>query len=388
MRSRVGAYALARERRRPLIHALLLAGVLFAAFASLFLSRSFTFEANANVPITGLSLPSIGAAPAEDPVLVVGALPDTVRREEVAPALEALAAGTSDVAGATDAPAAVSGEAAGAAVEAAVVTEPFVLYSVQSGDSASAIAAAHGVDLQYLLWANPDLRDGELLRVGQLLVIPAGNGIIYHVRHGDTLSDIAARYSVAVDDILGWAGNGIASADQVIEDATLYLPGAIAPASILPAEAPPAAEDPPAAVAAPPPPPVATVEPGPVSSVGLAWPVFGPISSYMDYSHPLGIDIDLYNNVGAPIGAATGGTVTFAGGDPCCSYGLYVVVMSPGGIETLYAHFSSIAVSPGQTVTPGQALGYAGCTGYCTGTHLHFEVIDNGVRVNPLSYLP
>jgi murein DD-endopeptidase MepM/ murein hydrolase activator NlpD len=67
---------------------------------------------------------------------------------------------------------------------------------------------------------------------------------------------------------------------------------------------------------------------------------------------------------------------------------LYVVVVSPGGIETLYAHFSSIAVSAGQQVSQGQTLGGAGQTGRADGVHLHFEVIDNGVRVDPLAYLP
>jgi murein DD-endopeptidase MepM/ murein hydrolase activator NlpD len=108
----------------------------------------------------------------------------------------------------------------------------------------------------------------------------------------------------------------------------------------------------------------------------------------MGPGHPLGIDVDLYNNPSAPILAATSGVVTFAGGDPCCSYGLYVVVVSPGGVETLYAHLSSINVVQGQQVSQGDVLGYAGCTGYCTGNHLHFEVIDNGVRVDPLGYLP
>ena len=372
------AYALARERRRPLLHGVVLAVILTAAFASLFLSKSFTFEASTGVAIKGLSLPSIGAVPASEPVLVSPALPDTIRREEVASAVEALVNGGEVAGSPVEAPAAVEAEA-----PAAPAIEPFTLYSVQSGDSASAIAAASGVDLQYLLWANPDLRDGELLNVGQLLVIPASNGILYQVRFGDTLSDIAVRYSVSVDDIIGWAGNGIASADSVIEDASLFIPNGILPASILPAEQPPAQEAP-ILVEAPAPP----VDAGPVSSLGLTWPAYGPISSYYDGSHPLGIDIDLYNSVGTAIGAATEGTVTFAGGNPCCSYGLYVVVMSSAGVETLYAHFSSIAVGPGEYVVPGQTLGYSGCTGYCTGTHVHFEVIDNGVRVNPLSYLP
>ena len=62
--------------------------------------------------------------------------------------------------------------------------------------------------------------------------------------------------------------------------------------------------------------------------------------------------------------------------------------MRPTGVETLYAHCSSVAVSVGQQVVQGETVGMAGCTGYCTGTHLHFEVIDNGVRVNPVGYLP
>ena len=370
------AYALARERRRPLIHGVVLAVILTAAFASLFLSKSFTFEANSGVSIKGLSLPSIGAGPASEPVLVSPALPSTVRREEVAPALQALANGGEVAGSPAEAPAAVE-----AAAAAAPVIEPYTLYSVQSGDSASAIAAASGIDLQYLLWANPDLRDGELLTVGQLLVVPGGNGILHDVRFGETLGEIADRYSVTVDEIMSWTANASDSADQVVARQSIFVAIGILPASILPAEQPPAQEVP-VVVEAPP------IDAGPVSSVGLSWPASGPISSYYDGSHPLGIDIDLFNSVGTAIGAATEGTVTFSGGDPCCSYGLYVVVVSPGGIETVYAHLSSITVGQGEYVVPGQTLGYSGCTGYCTGTHLHFEVIDNGVRVNPLSYLP
>jgi murein DD-endopeptidase MepM/ murein hydrolase activator NlpD len=117
----------------------------------------------------------------------------------------------------------------------------------------------------------------------------------------------------------------------------------------------------------------------------LVWPALGPITSYFGPSHPLGIDIGQSEG---PIVAATDGVVVFAGGNPCCSYGLYTVVQSPDGIVTLYAHLSSISVTEGQMVRQGQQLGIVGSTGHASGPHLHFEVIDNGVRRDPLTYLP
>ena len=117
----------------------------------------------------------------------------------------------------------------------------------------------------------------------------------------------------------------------------------------------------------------------------LVWPALGPITSHFGPSHPLGIDIGQSDG---KVVAATDGVVVFAGGDPCCSYGLYTVVQSPEGIATLYAHLESISVTQGQSVRQGQPLGIVGCTGHCFGTHLHFEVIQDGVRRDPLSYLP
>ena len=103
-------------------------------------------------------------------------------------------------------------------------------------------------------------------------------------------------------------------------------------------------------------------------------------------SHPLGIDIGAKS--GAPVVASAAGTVTFAGGDACCSYGYYVVVDHGGGYRTLYAHLSDFVVGRGQAVRQGQLLGYVGETGASFGPHLHFEVQLNGAVVNPLSYLP
>jgi murein DD-endopeptidase MepM/ murein hydrolase activator NlpD len=126
----------------------------------------------------------------------------------------------------------------------------------------------------------------------------------------------------------------------------------------------------------------------PVGGIQFAWPVSGPISSYFGPGHPLGIDIDLYQREGEAIGASAPGTVVFAGGDACCSYGLHVIIDHGGGWTTTYAHFSGIAVSSGQQVGTGTTVGYAGSTGYSTGTHLHFEIRLNNNPLNPLDYLP
>ena len=62
--------------------------------------------------------------------------------------------------------------------------------------------------------------------------------------------------------------------------------------------------------------------------------------------------------------------------------------MAPSSVTTLYAHLDMLAVTPGQTVRQGQSLGAVGRTANCTGPDLHFEILEGGVRRNPLDYLP
>lgn len=88
--------------------------------------------------------------------------------------------------------------------------------------------------------------------------------------------------------------------------------------------------------------------------------------------------IDFAAPVGTPVKAALAGTVIGTGNTDsvrgCYSFGKWVMVKHSNGLNTMYAHFSSISVSQGETVTTGQVLGYSGETGYATGPHLHFGV--------------
>ena len=85
---------------------------------------------------------------------------------------------------------------------------------------------------------------------------------------------------------------------------------------------------------------------------------------------------------GTPILAAHSGTVLVSGWND--SYGNQVLLDNGAGLSTRYAHMTASAVTAGETVTAGQVIGYVGSTGDSTGNHLHFEVMQDGVRVNPM----
>lgn len=117
------------------------------------------------------------------------------------------------------------------------------------------------------------------------------------------------------------------------------------------------------------------------------WPLRGAIASGFgprdDRMHE-GIDID--GTAGAPVAAAAGGTVIRA--DYYADYGNTVIIDHGDGMATLYAHLSAFAVHAGDVLEQGDVLGLVGCTGSCTGDHLHFEVRVHETPVDPLLYLP
>jgi 3D (Asp-Asp-Asp) domain-containing protein/LysM repeat protein len=166
----------------------------------------------------------------------------------------------------------VSGDESGLEGEATSEAEPtpgpqsaFIVYTVQPGDSVASIADSFGIDMEYILWNNPDLHeDPDFLLVGQELQVPSVNGLIYNVKLGDTLSGIASFYRMDIQSILTFVPNDITSADTVIEGMVLLLPGAV-----------PALPPPPAA---PPPPsqPAAVVPPIPAADATVAAPAGAP----------------------------------------------------------------------------------------------------------------
>ena len=155
------------------------------------------------------------------------------------------------------------------------------------------------------------------------------------------------------------------------------------------------------AKATPTPTPVPTVEPTPTptpvpeeevddnySGESFAWPVPGwtGVSCAFGNGH-YGMDIPASR--GTPIVASRSGTVMTANGsdDWGYSWGYYVSIYHDSTYSTLYAHMSAVAVSEGQWVNKGDVIGYVGDTGYSFGDHCHFEVYQNGTRVDPSQFV-
>ncbi len=94
--------------------------------------------------------------------------------------------------------------------------------------------------------------------------------------------------------------------------------------------------------------------------------------------------VDISAPKGTPVYATGEGTVSSE--NPGGGYGIVVVINHGFTYKTLYAHLSKKVVKPGQKVKRGQLIGYVGSTGMASGSHLHYEVIKNGIRVNPVYY--
>lgn len=248
-----------------------------------------------------------------------------------------------------------------------------ITYTVQKGDTLTTIAGKFGISVETIQWENN--LSGDNLIVGDDLKILPVTGVAYKVISGDTIYTIAKKFDTEPQKIVDFPFNDFANPEtfSLVSGQTLIVPDGVKPS-----------EQP------------TYVRPRPqfivssstaVSSAGFVWPVSGGISQYASWYH---MGIDITNPVGTPIVAANSGTVSnIIVGSWDGGYGNNVYIDSGNGYQSHYAHMSSIYVSPGQSVTAGKTvIGAIGLTGRTTGAHLHFEILQNGALVNPLTFLP
>ncbi len=246
-------------------------------------------------------------------------------------------------------------------------------YVVQSGDSISTIAQEFGISVNTILWEN-DLSSYSIIRPGDTLDILPFSGLTYKVVSGDNLSSIAKKYDVEENVIL--EANRIASAERLQVGDKLLIPGGTKETYV------PYTPKTYTGFTA-----IKDVVTAPSSQVvpanKMAWPTVGhTITQYYSWRH---LGLDIANKTGTPLYAADAGTVEFVGVG--VGYGNYVLIDHGGGKKTRYAHMSKFYVTNGQKVDKGEAIGEMGSTGWSTGPHIHFEVIINGTKYNPLNYI-
>jgi len=251
-------------------------------------------------------------------------------------------------------------------------------HTVESGESLSLIAQKYGVKVETIMWAN-DIMNVNTLRIGQKLLIPPVDGISYKVEKGDTIEKIAKKYKISAESII--AQNSLDS--QILaKGQSLFLPAA-KPIQTMIANV--RADYPIRATRT-----YVNAEASsakPVGSKPFIFPTMGRLTQGFHKGH---YAYDIADPDRPPVWAAGSGTVekassgTWGGG-----YGNHVIINHGNGLKTLYAHLQSVNVVEGQSVSQGDVLGIMGNTGRVygrTGIHLHFEVIDNGVKQVPSDY--
>jgi len=243
------------------------------------------------------------------------------------------------------------------------MTETFAWqdYKVKKGDSVSKIAAAFSVSMDAIIASN-GITNARSLREGETLRIPNMDGIPYEVKNGDSLSKISQSMGVPLEAILD--ANDIQS-DVINAGMTLFIPGARMNKDDL-------------ALA------LGELFMYPLKGSRLSSP-FGWRNDPITGERRHHAAIDLSAPQGTVVWAAMDGRVSALGYDR--TYGNFIILTHAGGFQTMYAHLYSFSVKKGDTVSKGTQIGTVGNTGYSTGPHLHFAVFKKSRAVNPLDYL-
>lgn len=250
------------------------------------------------------------------------------------------------------------------------------IHVVQEGETLSDIAARYGLRVDTILWQN-NLAANAAIKPGQELEILPVDGVRHQVARGETIFSIAKKYGLDESQaqlIVDYPFNEFLN-DETFELATgqyVMVPEGTPPRAIASTPRQRTVIN------------VTTPDAGAVAPTGtFIRPATGMVSQGYSFYHKA---VDIANRGAGPILAADSGTVVEAGWDPS-GYGNRVSIDHHNGTVTLYAHMSVLQVAPGQNVNRGDVLGQMGSTGRSTGTHLHFEIRQGGVFLNPLQVL-
>ncbi|MCX6811743.1 MAG: M23 family metallopeptidase [Candidatus Berkelbacteria bacterium] len=252
----------------------------------------------------------------------------------------------------------------------------YLAYQVMGGETLSHIGAKFDVSSLSVLWANPDIKNPNLLQPGATILIPPRDGMTVVIEKGQSLDGLVKKYSGNFDETL--------AANAISDPSTVFAGQKILIAAGKPAKTPS------------PTPKVATTKgkvkgaissaTGPtVPSGTFIWPTSGNVCGGMRRGHPA-IDI-CAGGASPPIVASDGGVVVQAAYGWNYGYGNTVLIDHGNGFQTRYGHMRVLNVSQGQRVSQGQQVGIMGTTGNSTGVHLHFEIHLGPARLNPLAYL-
>jgi murein DD-endopeptidase MepM/ murein hydrolase activator NlpD len=231
---------------------------------------------------------------------------------------------------------------------------------VKKGDSISKIAAAFSISMDAIIASN-SIANARRLREGETLRIPNMDGIPYTVKKGDSLSKISSSQGVPLEVILD--ANDLQSS-VITQGTVLFIPGARMRSEDL------------------------------KLALGelFIYPIRGRLTSpYGWRNDPISgvrrfhAALDLAAPIGVPVKAAMDGRVSATGTN--ATYGNFIILSHSGGYQTMYAHLNAVSVKQGDYVNQGAPIGEVGNTGYSTGPHLHFAVYKNGRVVNPLDFL-
>jgi hypothetical protein len=267
-------------------------------------------------------------------------------------------------------------------------------YIVKPGDTLFGIADKFGIKPETILWSNQSVLgdNPHSLRPDQELNILPVNGAYYRWSAGDGLNGVAKFFGVSPEDIINYPGNqldpaklGDYAAPNIEPGAWLVIPGGHREfvswsAPVIPLDNPGVAK-----VLGPG--ACENVLGGAVGTGSFVWPTVTHTLSGFDFepqaNHP---GIDITGKEGDAVYAADSGVIVYAGWNNW-GYGNVIVINHANGWQTLYAHLSAYFVNCGGFVYQGNTIGAVGTTGNSTGPHLHFEMMYNGVRVNPHDYV-